>query len=78
VSGVEQPPDGIAPDAPADNTVEVAASWRMYAAHEPLRRPEVADPDSEANRRILETMVMKALTRAGPPDNTLSKQEESP
>ena len=42
---------------------EVAATRRMYAAHAPLRVPEVADPDSAANREILQTMVLKALGR---------------
>jgi hypothetical protein len=37
----------------------------MYAAHAPLRAPEVADPDSTANRQVLQTMVTKALARAG-------------
>ncbi len=46
------------PSAPAD---EVAATERMYLAHAPLRAPEVSDPDSETNRRILQTMVAKAL-----------------
>lgn len=40
---------------------EVAATRRMYLAHAPLREREVADPDSETNRRILQTMVLKAL-----------------
>ncbi|HLP23595.1 MAG TPA: hypothetical protein VK139_06100 [Microbacteriaceae bacterium] len=43
-------------------TDEVAATERMYLAHAPLRDPEVADPDSGTNRRILETMVLKGLT----------------
>jgi hypothetical protein len=38
----------------------------MYLAHAPLREPEVADPDSETNRRILETMVTKALAPHAP------------
>lgn len=42
---------------------EVLATRRMYGAHAPLRTPEVADPDSEANRQILQTMVEKALQR---------------
>jgi hypothetical protein len=42
---------------------EVAATERMYLAHSPLREPEVADPDSETNRRILQTMVEKAVIR---------------
>ncbi len=40
---------------------EPDATRRMYAAHAPLRVPEVADPDSETNRQILQTMVQKAL-----------------
>ena len=44
--------------APAD---EVAATERIYLAHAPLRTTEVADPNSETNRRILETMVTKGL-----------------
>lgn len=46
-----------------DNPAEIIASARMYTAHAPLRAPEVADPDSTANRVILDTMVRKALTR---------------
>ena len=41
---------------------EVAATERMYVAHSSLRAPEVADPDSDSNRRILQTMVEKALS----------------
>lgn len=44
---------------------EVVATERMYLAHAPLREPEVSDPDSETNRRILETMVTKALAASG-------------
>ena len=55
---------GPVPSGPVD---EVAATERMYMAHASLRTPEVADPDSEANRRILGTMVAKAL--AGPSGN---------
>jgi hypothetical protein len=36
----------------------------MYMAHAPLRDPAVADPDSEQNRQILQSMVTKALSRA--------------
>lgn len=43
---------------------EVAATRRMYAAHAPLRTPQVADPDSVPNRQILQTMVMKAMADA--------------
>ena len=49
--------------APIPQPAEVRASRAMYMAHAPLRAPEVADPDSEANRRILQTMVEKALSR---------------
>lgn len=47
-----------------NNEAEVVATWRMYLAHESLRAPEEADPDSRANRVILQTMVDKALTDA--------------
>lgn len=43
---------------------EVKATRQMVAAHEPLRKPEVANPDSTPNREILQTMVTKALARA--------------
>lgn len=43
---------------------ESIATRRMYMAHASLRTPEVANPDSEANRRILQTMVTKALASA--------------
>lgn len=45
---------------------EVEGTRRMYVAHAPLRVPEVANPDSEANRMILQSMVQKALARAEP------------
>lgn len=50
--------------APAPLSQEVTATRRMYAAHAPLRTSPVADPDSEANRKILDTMVRKALRRS--------------
>lgn len=66
-----------APPLPAAPTVigesaqiqsETAATARMYAAHAPLRVPEVADPDSASNKQILATMVAKALAApAAPP-----------
>lgn len=58
-------PPSVAMAAPSVD--EVAATARMYAAHAPLRLPEVADPDSETNRRILQTMVEKALARTASP-----------
>ena len=42
---------------------EVTGTRRMIAAHEPLRNPEVADPDSAGNRTILQTMLSKAIIR---------------
>jgi hypothetical protein len=42
---------------------EVAATISMYAAHAPLRVPEVSNPDSAANLQILQTMVRKALDK---------------
>jgi hypothetical protein len=51
------------PPLPPDNVPEIQASARMYAAHAPLRVPEVADPDSAANREILQAMVTKAIRR---------------
>ena len=42
---------------------EVAANARMYGAHASLRTPEVANPDSKTNKRILQTMVLKALAQ---------------
>lgn len=49
--------------AAAPVTPETAATRRMYASHAPLRTASLANPDSDANRKILETMVHKALTR---------------
>lgn len=43
---------------------ELEATRRMYAAHAPLRVAEVANPDSETNRIILQSMIQKALVRA--------------
>jgi hypothetical protein len=64
------PPSNDAPAASANPAPvattqpdEPAATRQMYAAHAPLRTPELADPDSEANRQILQTMVQKALQR---------------
>jgi hypothetical protein len=52
-----------APVRVAENPAELAATARMYAAHAPLRVPEVADPDSATNKQILQTMVTKALAQ---------------
>lgn len=48
---------------PQTQNEETAATARMYAAHASLRTPEVADPDSKANKQILQTMVLKALAQ---------------
>ncbi len=48
-------------------TSEAQATARMYAAHASLRTPEVADPDSKANKQILQTMVLKALAQSAMP-----------
>ena len=58
-----QPPAPIPPQQ-AD---EVAATARMYLAHAPLRTPEVSDPDSAANKKVLQTMVLKALAQPARP-----------
>lgn len=42
---------------------EVDGTHRMIEAHAPLRKPEVANPDSTGNRRILQTMLSKAIIR---------------
>lgn len=49
---------------------EVVATRRMYLAHAPLRQQAIADPDSSENRRILQTMVLKAMrtTNRSPAD----------
>ena len=55
--------------APADEGAtmvrisEVDGTHRMIEAHAPLRSPEVANPDSTGNRRILQTMLSKAIIR---------------
>jgi hypothetical protein len=59
---------------PGDTSEQVAATRRMYTAHAPLREAEVADPDSAANREVLETMVRKALQRPNPADVTAPTQ----
>lgn len=57
---------------------EVGATARMYAAHAPLRVHEVADPDSEGNRRILQTMVEKALVRTSAPASAHAASSGTP
>jgi hypothetical protein len=66
---VSSPPNGQPSGAAAAVPVAMAqpgepvATRRMYAAHAPLRMPEVADPDSGTNRQVLQAMVQKALQR---------------
>ncbi len=64
---VTTPADSTAAVNPAATHSEIEASARMYAAHAPLRVPEVADPDSASNKEILNTMVTKLITQ--PPRN---------
>ena len=61
-----QPPSPLAEDTsePTKTPPEMASTMNMYLAHAPLREPEVADPDSVTNRRILATMVQKAISNA--------------
>lgn len=71
IDTAEQTPTVATQPKPVEDTREqVAATRRMYMAHAPLRTPEVADPDSAANRQILETMVAKALKRSQPSELT--------
>jgi hypothetical protein len=48
----------------------------MYAAHASLRTPEVADPDSAANKQALATMLGKSLAEPArpPPSAAPGKQ----
>lgn len=70
----ENPPP--AEGAPAQiQTDGLRGSARMYAAHAPLRAPEVADPDSATNKKIMQTMVLKAL-RANTPEPTQARHQE--
>ena len=49
------------PASAAADSPEMAATIRMVSAHATLRSPEVADPDSDSNRRLLDVMLRKAL-----------------
>jgi hypothetical protein len=49
---------------------QILGTQRMIQAHASLRVPEVANPDSATNRRILETMVAKALSQIDAPPPT--------
>lgn len=57
-------PQSASTSQPAPAGDEVQRTQQMYLAHAPLRTAEVADPDSATNRRILQTMVEKALARS--------------
>jgi hypothetical protein len=61
-AATEATPSAPTPDESA--IPEAVGTRRMYGAHAPLRTPAVANPDSEQNRRILQTMVTKALVRS--------------
>lgn len=68
-------PAPAASPVPAQAADGQAATVRMYAAHASLRTPEVADPDSITNKRILSTMVGKALAQpAAPPVSNSSRR----
>ncbi len=78
------PMAGSSPAAPSDvpsaarlpeNPAELAATARMYAAHESLRAPEVADPDSATNRQILGVMVTKALAASATPPPAVATRQ---
>lgn len=47
---------------------EVVATAEMVRAHSGLREPNVANPDSNESRVILQRMIENALTRAQAPD----------
>lgn len=53
--------DRVGAPTTTEPTTTAVATDRMIAAHAPLRTPAVANPDSEENRQILQTMVLKAL-----------------
>jgi len=56
-----EPAIEVSPADAAQRSREMAASVRMYEAHSSLRTAAVANPDSPENRKVLQTMVMKAL-----------------
>lgn len=61
------PSDGLAiPSTKANPNSKraVEGSEQMYLAHYSLRTPQVANPNSVENRKILGVMVMKAIERA--------------
>ena len=67
------PANSALSETPPALSTESRATLQMYAAHAPLRAPELANPDSTTNRQILQTMVQKALQRKAtdaPPSNT--------
>ncbi|GAB5561308.1 MAG: hypothetical protein SynsKO_29550 [Synoicihabitans sp.] len=60
----------------ATNNPELAATLKMINAHGPLRVPEVSDPGSVGNRRVLDAMVQKLLL--SPPRPVPSTSLDSP
>jgi len=61
--------DPIEEQADEEISAEVIATRSMVMAHEPLREPSVADPDSQENKAILQAMVMNALDNETAPKN---------
>lgn len=47
--------------------LETLATRRMYLAHAPLREPEVDNPDSAENKRIMQQMISNALSSSERP-----------
>jgi len=70
LSGTEEPPrkreDPVEIDPETDSPA-VLETRRMYMAHAPLREQSVDDPDSLANKRIMQRMVTNALSRKQAP-----------
>lgn len=59
----ETGPTGASVDTYAAHREEVEGSMRMVAAHSVLRSPEVTNPDSAANKKILQEMFTKAVAQ---------------
>lgn len=56
------PPEAI---TQAANNLELAATLKMIDAHQPLRVPEVSDPGSASNRRVLDALTQQLLLTSG-------------
>ncbi|MCH6257919.1 hypothetical protein MLD52_15275 [Puniceicoccaceae bacterium K14] len=64
ISALEEPtPDDttVATEQPSSLNQAQIESRRMYAAHAPLREPEIADPNSKTNQKIMQSMISKAI-----------------